>query len=330
MDRAGQIFVFDLHNTLYDEVSEYAGAIDAAISVLPDAGKEKMYEGLSRAHARLGSDWDDEAWSEVASGDNKSKAIEIRRKVSEELTRKGAYRETLEAIRLLKDQGAGVYVATEATQNALCDALRWLNLDGIIDVAYAWPSAKPYLMLQETEVRAFPGMLEKPHPLIIGTILLDIAKERGVIPAEAAAEVVFELRKDRTLNTSSLRLNLENGDVRQKAQGEKAVEAIETVLIPKNGPYRTVIEDLRQDCFYVGDSFFKDGFLARNAGVPFIYAQYGKAAVNQKAQDTLYRVTGWNKFLLQLTQEAGKLPELTDLIKPAFVCEQSFAEFLDL
>ena len=94
-----------------------------------------------------------------------------------------------------------------------------------------------------------------------------------------------------------------------------------------------VLKEYAENTYYIGDSYFKDGFLAHNAGIKFIHAAYGKKVANQaefeEAKKILYGVTGWEPYLLQLTQEAQKLPELTALIKPFYVCEDSFREFIE-
>lgn len=359
MAQAERIFILDLHNTLYDEVIEYGNSVAAAVAYFLQVAKQQgmaidealCCEQLSQAHAHLGSDWDDDVWGEAAELrklDNfaaiRDMAVAIRRKTSEHFTRTKAYAGTLDALRKLKTAGHTVYVATEATGNAAADGIRWLGLDGVLDGVYAWPFTKPYEKPSITPVGAFPPnphhtgfSLQKPHPLILGTIVLDHAKKHGAVPATATAEEVFDLTIDGTLDVGALKRGLHANPAgeKQKAQAAEALRAIQTTLAIKDGPYREALEAVRQRCYYVGDSFFKDGFVARNAGIPYVFAQYGKTvaeadkADHSRGKDWLFRVTGWDKYLIELTQEAGKLPELTEKIKPCFVCEKSFQEFVD-
>ena len=353
------IFIFDLHNTLYDEVIEYGGAIAVAVEYFLSTTKGQsisidealLCEQLSDAHARIGSDWDDDVWQnvgELAKLNNYEATLKqgmvLRRKASEDLTKEKAFQSTLNAIAKLKQAGASVYVATEATENAASDGIIWLGLDGVLNGVYAWPFKKPYQKAAKTPIREFPPnpheptlSLQKPHPLIIGAIILDIAKEEGQVPSHIMCDDAFDFALDEELDVRTLKKAIEenkSGD-EQKIQAKEVLRAIQTRLFIKKGPHQNALNAIKARCFYVGDSFFKDGFLARNADVPFIFAQYGKTVsdedkeVHNKGKDWLYRVTGWDKFLIQLTQEAGKLPELSDKIKPYFVCEKSFQEFAD-
>jgi phosphoglycolate phosphatase-like HAD superfamily hydrolase len=358
------IFIFDLHNTLYDEIIEYGGAVAAAVKNFLRTAEsqgcridEQVLCGeLAGAHARIGSDWDDDVWYDIPSLKKLAnrdavirQSIALRRNASEGLTRETAFSDTLAAIAELKKTDASVYVATEATQNAASDAIRWLGLDGVLDGAYAWPFRKTYRKPAKTPVRAFPSdpaqpalSLQKPHPLIIGAIMLDIAKADGRVPQQTTPQEAFDFRIDDKLDVSSLQKAIDanrpgrsDNQSTQQIQANEILRAIQTRLVIRQGPYRDILNEIKSRCFYIGDSFFKDGFLARNAGVPFIFAQYGKSVAEQdkaahmKGKEWLYRVTGWDKFIIQLTQEAGRLPELTDNIKPCFVCNQSFREFTD-
>jgi len=353
------IFIFDLHNTLYDEVIEYGGAITAAIEYFLTIAKNQkvtidetlLCRQLSDAHARAGSDWDDDVWYDVAEIQKLKafkaiikQAVALRRETSKNLTRAKTFKNTLDAIVRLKQEGASIYVATEATENAASDAIRWLGLDGILDGVYAWPFKKSYQKTKVTPIFPFPLnpyepelSLQKPHPLILGTIILDIAKIENRIPKQITAEEVFDFKLDEELNIHVLRQAIEDhkSSGQQKRQVKEILRAIQTKLCIKKGIYQSVLEETQKRCFYVGDSFFKDGFLARNADVPFIFAQYGKTVskankeVHKKNKDWLFRVTGWDKFLIKLTQEAERLPKLTDKIKPSFVCKRTFQEFVD-
>ncbi len=348
------IFIFDLHNTLYDEVIEYGGAMDAAIDCFFEHAKQHnqslikddLYKFIAKGHGALGSDWDEDVWNYVATecGINnyeaiKQKTIDVRRKTSERLTKKHAYTDTLKTIQTLKKDGAQIYLATEATANAAADGVRWLGLDGVFDGVYSWPFSKPYETLNHTKQLFFPSVsveknifLQKPHPHILATIILDIAKGKKLIPEDIAISDVFDTVLDTRIDISILLSKIEATPNNEQAM--ETINAIKTRITLKDSAYKTDLKELWGKCYYVGDSFFKDGFLARNADLPFIHAAYGKevSAENQapyeKARDTLYRVTGWPTYLLKLTQEAGRLPELTDKITPHFTCHKSFSEFV--
>jgi len=357
--KQNNIYIFDLHNTLYDEVIEFGLAIQEAIDYLFEAAeaqghsieKDILYQQLSDAHARIGSDWDDDVWLEVkelAKLDNfeklKNDAMKIRCKTSEALTKSKAFTDTIKTIKELKKAGNTIYVATEATLNAASDAIVWLDLDGIVDVAYAMPFKKPFRRrAQITKVIAYLAnpcnaslSLQKPHPLILGEIILNEAKRNKLIPQKMTFDTVFEFIVDESLDILALKKKISENPVneQQKTQAYETLRAIRTVMKVKASPYKEVIEDIKARCFYIGDSFFKDGFLALNANVPFIYASYGKKVspkngeLHARGKDALFRLTGWDKFLIQLTQEAEQLPELTEKIVPYFTCENSFREFV--
>lgn len=358
MDFSGCIFIFDLHNTLYDEVSEYSGAVSAALDVFHAAARQQgirfnpdeVCKELSEAHARCGSDWDDAAWDDIAYlralpdfERVRDEAIALRRQVSETLTRQGGYTGVQETLAALKNGGAAVYIATEATENALAAAAGWLELGGLVDGAYAWPFRKSYEEPDDVAVRRFPAhpddpslFLEKPHPLIVGVVLLAEAQRRGIVPMDVTAEDVFVYGRDEVLDLSTLEAQLAMAVLNDHhaRQARQAVEAMRTTLDIAPGPYQEALMDLRGRCFYVGDSFFKDGLLARNAGVPFIFAAYGKKEADTPQQKTaramLYAVTGWNRFLLTLTQEAGNLPALSNIVAPALVCDNGIKDILTL
>src|SRR4051812_19082871 len=113
MTHHGEIVIVDLHNTLYDEVLEYGQAIKAAADfVVLEAEKQgskfslkRVYAELAAAHARLKSDWDDDAWSlalsrfDLARSEEiASRATQIRRSRSEELTKRYAYTDSIRAL----------------------------------------------------------------------------------------------------------------------------------------------------------------------------------------------------------------------------------------
>ncbi len=331
--RQGDIYIFDLHNTLYDEVIEFGSAmaetLDYLFSETGALDKDLFFDQLSKAHARLGSDWDNDVWHEIPALQRLpnlttiiDRVVAIRNAASERLTKSYAYIDTIQTIRELKQAGNTIYIATEATQNAASDAVFWLELDDVVDAVYTWPFAKPYInKCNRTCFETFPADLQKPHPRILGAILLDHAKRSNLVPQNVTVDDVFEFSLDETLDIGLL--------------GQEALRAIRTVMTVKDGPYAEIMNAIKSRCFYVGDSFFRDGFLARNAEIPFIHAAYGKKIapadieLEKKAKETLFRVTGWDKFVIKLTQEAGALPELTDRIKPHYVCADSFREFIE-
>jgi len=339
------IFIFDLHNTLYDEVLEYGGAMASAISFIQAEAERQgirietsqLCSEISQAHTLLGSDWDDDVWQNLSclqeiSGRNEiiERAIKLRLQVSEALTKKYAYSETISMLHDLKRQGARLFIATEATENAAAHAAKWLELDGIIEATYSWPYQKAYTPLKKTRQKTFPFhpedecfFLQKPHPFILAEIILDISKTNKEIAENVNLKDVFEIELDETIDISELLSKISDDNM----QAIQTVNAIRSKLKLKDTAYKTILNTIRKRCFYVGDSFFKDGFLAHNANVPFIHASYGKKILNpteyEQAKEILYQVTGWESFLLQLTQEAGKLPHLANYIKPFFTCEQS-------
>ncbi len=316
MSFKGKILIFDLHNTLYDEVIEYGFAMKAA---LDSFGVPVDMAEVAKAHAHLGSDWHEEVWDHVEGVKflDKKNASAVRAQVSRELTQKTAYKDTLDTIRQLKDEGARIFIATEATANAAADAVEWLGLDGIVEGVYSWPYNKGVRKLKHTQQRTFPNSLQKPHPAILGQILYDIAESDGK-KVEPATLIV-----DTSIDVSSLKAKT-NGIMARSAQ-----EALEVRMKFEND----VLKEYAQNTYYIGDSYFKDGFLAHNAGIKFIHAAYGKKVADQaefeEAKKILYAVTGWEPYLLQLTQEAQKLPELTNLIRPFYVCKNSFREFVE-
>lgn len=345
-----RIFILDLHNTLYDEVIEYGTAIQAAVDYLAREAqrqgrpidREAFYRQIAAGHARLESDWDDDVWSgmEVLKDleereSHIRKAVALRLKESERLTREHAYRKTIDAIRDLKGSGARVCIATEATANAAANAVRWLDLDGVIDALYSWPYRKPYRPLDRTAQKNFPGNperpdihLQKPHPHILAEIILDAAKEDGKIDGNVQLEDVAARAVDNGMDLSTLTRVAPENDARI----QEAVKALRTRITLRDTRWKPVLESYWSRTFYAGDSFFKDGFLALNAGIPFIHAAYGKKTKDlagfEKAKQILNKATGWEPLLMQLTQDASTLPVLTGRISPSFICRDSFHEFI--
>lgn len=342
-----RIFILDLHNTLYDEVTEYGGAMQAAIDYLlpvlaahnPSVTKEILCAEIAQAHARLGSDWDEALWENVAClralPDYKShcrRAAELRREASRELTQKGAYTDTIDVLRAWQQQGVRLVLATEATENAAADALRWLALDGVIEAVYTWPYEKPYEALAQTKAKLFPAVdgvyLQKPHPYILMEIIKDMAVADGMLPVSITLDELIETQIDEELDLSHLEALLPEGS----AQGQAALAALRMRVALKDGAYKDMMADYISRCVYIGDSFFKDGFLAQNSGLPFIHAAYGHvplcSELYEQAKQLMYDVTGWERELLEFTQEAAKHPALSAMIKPDFICKKSLAEFL--
>lgn len=344
------IFIFDLHNTLYDEVIEYGGAMKAACDYLINTANDQgatitsaeLYSDIAAAHAKAGSDWDADIWNDLPclaelSDKNKhiAKAKQIRTDISKELTCAHRYNDTIEALHILKDHGARLFLATEATSNAASDAVRWLNLDGVFEAVYSWPYDKPYDALERTPQKPFPlspsqsdFYVQKPHALIIAKIIIDTAKADEVIPDNITIDDIFNLTDDRDMDLGGLISKLPEGHI----QGREVINAIKAQLEIKQSEHKEIIEDYIKRSYFIGDSFFKDGFLARNAGLPFIHAAYGKQASDkiklEEAKEVLYAVTGWEPFLLQLTQEAARLPELTQMIVPYLVCNHSLMDLI--
>ena len=360
MKQQNNIYIFDLHNTLYDEVIEFGCAIAAATDFFfEEAKKQKkfidentFFQQLSDAHARIGSDWDDDVWDdmpELRKLENyksiRDKAVAVRCKISEELTKSKAFTDTVQTIKDLKRAGNTIYLATEATQNTASNAVAWLELDGVVDEVYAWPFKKSYQKkTKKTRLSEFPAnpynaslSLQKPHPLILGTIILEDAKLNNLIPQNVQIDDVFSFSVDEELDMAGLekKISENQSHEHQKTQAQEVLRAVRTTMRIKEGPYKNVINDIKNRCFYIGDSFFKDGFLARNADIPFIFAAYGKKisaenkTLHARGKESLFRVTGWDKFLIKLTQEAEQLSELTDKIVPYYICENSFREFVN-
>jgi phosphoglycolate phosphatase-like HAD superfamily hydrolase len=353
----GPILILDLHNTLYDEVMEYGGAMNAAIEHFLGAAKRQgvaidqplMCRQLSEAHAHARSDWDDDVWSAIAelrklSGlrDIIDQAVALRRKASEKLTGERAYRSTIEAVIGLKNSGAAVYVATEATENAAADAIAWLGLDGILDGVYAWPFRNRHETAGKTPIRRFPpdprrpgSFVQKPHPLILGSIMLDAAKAERLVPRNVTLEEVYELTCEDGIREleNAMAVNAQTGG--PGIQARDVMQAVHTKLAVRNGPYATTLEGLRQRCVYMGDSYFKDGLLAGNAGIPFVFARYGTVIcdadrkLHDECRNRLFGVTGWNEHVIRLTHGDEKLLELTDKITPYFVCQESLRELVE-
>jgi phosphoglycolate phosphatase-like HAD superfamily hydrolase len=262
--------ILDLHNTIYDEVMEYGLAIDAAISELP-APREVLYKELTEAHAKLGSDWDDDAWGMCPSLASVSKdvintAIAKRIAKSKELVIGGAFDGAVDALKTLAARGIKIFVLSEAAADVGMNAIDWLGLAGVVQGVYTYPSRHSVPVLAGTFNKPFAG--KKPDAALLKMVIAD------------------------------------NG-----------LDAAKTL--------------------YVGDSKFKDGLMAQNAGIKFGWAAYGKKVKPEaltdfeRSKQIMYAVTGWDKDTLKLTQEAALDPKINAL-KPDYVFENSLNEALDL
>jgi len=339
------ILVLDLHNTLYDEALEYGVAINEAILALLDLAKtygykltrETICKELSLAHRRLGSDWDEEAWRLLPSfiemgleGKDYTKAVgllvERRQKKSKELTISTAYEGARETISKLKMRGVHVYVITEAAADAATQSISWLKLAGKVDGIYCYPSRTSPPPPVGTFIKHFPptaegGHLKKPQPLLLAAVALDDAIRIGKIPSSVKTEDVFDIVHDKSFEIPELPAS---SSVQNDASSR---------LTLKKTPYAQILERSLQSILYVGDSKFRDGLLARNAGVAFGYAAYGKKEHDSKATlkslALMYAVTGWDKEVLKLTQEASR-SETVNRLKPDFMFEQSLSEAMNL
>jgi phosphoglycolate phosphatase-like HAD superfamily hydrolase len=335
-----RILVLDLHNTLYDEVMEYGLAMDAAMTVWFNAARtrgqcidrQRFYDELSVAHQDLGSDWDDNVWNKLpllqAIGLTAEQfhatcheAIICRREQSKTLTEKGVYADVRHTLFKLKVQGVSIYVITEAAADVAMQSIEWLGLAGIVDGVYSYPSRNVVVGIENTYHKSFP--LKKPHPFLLAGVIIDDAKRSGAIPSDIPVEDLFEIRHDPSMM-------LVEFDSEASIQQD-----ISAQLIVKLGPYKTIIQKTIESMLYVGDSKFKDGLLARNAGVSFGFAAYGKKikkgedALFEKSKSILYAVTGWDKETLRLTQEACQ-SAVVNALQPDFTFESGLSEIVKL
>ncbi len=273
-----KIIVLDLHNTIYDEVMEYGLAIDEAIKCLP-ATREVIYDELSKGHAQLGSDWDDDVWHSLPSLKDVAKeviekAIKLRRAKSRELTR--AYDDAVETLVELKKLGARIYIVTEAAADVGMQAIEWLGLAGVVNGVYTYPSRKAPPQLADTYHKPFPKKGDSHYK-------------------KPDAELIFQVAKDDAA--------------------------------ANNISYEQAMSEL----LFVGDSKYKDGMMAKAAGVKFAWAAYGKkikagsGADFERSKEILYAVTGWDKETLKLTQEASRSKEV-DALQPDYILHESLKE----
>jgi len=328
------ILALDFHNTIYDETLEYGLAIDAAVSAclvaVPSVTREQIYAELAIANRELGSDWDDDAWEILPSlkDQNKTlfeKATATRHAKSKELTLSGFYDGIDETLTALKLRGVRIYVVTEAAADAGMRAIEWLGLNGIVDGVYSYPSRKAPAVLKGTYHKPFmpntTGHLRKPHPFLLAAVVLDEAIRRGEVPADTQISELFEIKQDEALLIAEL------------PKEAPVQQDITARLVLKETSYSTALKRILGHILYVGDSKFRDGMLARNAGVAFGYAAYGKKGHDseavRKSLDIMYATTGWDKEIMKLTQEAGR-SETVSRLQPDFTFENSLSEALGL
>jgi hypothetical protein len=178
--------------------------------------------------------------------------------------------------------------------------------------------------------------VQKPHPLILGAIILDVAKAEGRVPKNAMLRDMFDLTCDGDLRALEEAIGENALSDGQRVQVREVLRAVQTKLAVRNGPYEAALDGIKRRCLYAGDSYFKDGLLASNADIPFVFARYGRSICDadreqyEKCRNRLFSVTGWDKHLIRLTHGAEKLPELTDKITPYFVCEESLQELVEI
>ena len=261
--------------------------------------------------------------------------ITRRKKRSKDETRKTQYKQTIAAIRTLKDDGHSVYLATEGTKNAVSEALIWLGIDTLFDGTYCRPFEHDCAAIQTRAFYPDPVLpdiaLEKPNALIIGQIILDHAKQHHAIAPHTTWQDVFSLQPNNA--TDDLAITIP--DAQSQAHLASMQRAITSHLTLNKSDAAPILKTLLSKSWFIGDSFFKDGLMAANANVNFIHAAYGKKCQSGRegdfkvAKQTLMDVTGWDKSVMQMTQEAEKIPALESRINTAYVCENSLQDFID-
>jgi phosphoglycolate phosphatase-like HAD superfamily hydrolase len=341
------ILTLDLHNTIYDETMEYGPAIEAAIAVWTEAAEKHgtkltqkvLFDELAAGHRKLASDWDGEVWrflpslarlglEEAEFQAIMAEAENRRNEASRQLTLKGYYAGAHETLSALKARGVRIYVVTEAAADAGMKAIAWLKLGGVVDGIYSYPSRSMPTSSAVTRHKPFPdaasgGFLRKPHPFILASVVLDESIRRGEIPPGVQLGDVFAVSQDASLRLRELP---DDAPVQQDVCARLAL---------KPTPHAAALRRMMDKMLYIGDSKFKDGLLARNAGVAFGYAAYGKkikpedAAKHPHNLEVMYATTGWDRQVMKLTQEAGKSSSVASL-RPEFTFEDSLDEALGL
>lgn len=336
------ILVLDLHNTLYDEAYEYGLAMEVAVEawreIAPSLKRDTVFSELAEAHRELGSDWDRHAWRmlpslkalnlPVAEFEKRLAFAEHRRKEKSRQLVGTGFKNVPETLRQLKKRGVPIYVVTEAAADAGMEIIGWLGLGGIVDGFYSYPSREAPPTISGTYHKSFADdgsgkHLRKPNPLLLAEVALDEAVRRKAIPAGLSVADVFEI-----VRNESRRLP----ELPPTASSQANICA---QLKVKPGLHPETLQKLLASMLYVGDSKFKDGFLARNAGVAFAYAAYGKKVIESRREDhmrslaIMYAVTGWVPEELKLTQEATNSHAVASL-KPDYIFEDSLGDALKL
>lgn len=314
--------ILDFQNTLYDEILEYGPAFEAALSVWPDQNRDVLYAEMSAAFAMLDSDWDMRVWDHCASLkklDNfealKEKAILAYKQTAQEKTAAYLYDGVIETLGDLKARGKRIIMVTESTAHAAAERLFWTGLDKFIDIVYAWPGGDQKILPLDCELQFFPSHAvykhyKKPHARILAQVIADHLNET------VDALFRFEKNKDWVI---------EEIPVKHPMQ-----DALCTRLTVKEGRFKAATENFIDGCLYVGDSLFKDMLMARNSGINFAHAAYGKTIPSglektyQNSKDLLYKISGWDKDIIKLTHDAQNSPAIAKQ-KPQLVLN-SFRE----
>ena len=344
-----KILAIDLHNTLYDEVIEYGLAMEAAIAVWLNAAQKKgvvldtdtLYQEISIAHQRLGSDWDEKVWFQLPSlqcaGFSSQEfsyivqeVINVREDTSHKLTVSLAFENAVEALKQIKSKGAYIYIMTEAVADVGIKALQWLCLENVVDGIYTYPSKYTAASLYNAFHLFFPEdsnnpphHLKKPNPLLLAELVVKHAINTQQIPENVTAAMVFDVACDARCALAEF-----------PPDSSLQKDVIATLSL-KESPYKDIIQAIIDSILYIGDSKFKDGVMAKNANIAFGYAEYGKKTKPEmqphleKCKHILYAVTGWDKDTLKLTQEAGRSKRIHALL-PEFTFENSLMQAVEL
>ena len=297
------IVLLDLHNTLYNEILEFGSSLGAGMEAfLQAAGKnpdpagsdyQELLAKLPAAHKVYNDDWDNQIWSDLAKSDygfNEQQAQVIRAIATQGRAEKSqqmsiAYDGVKETLAYLEARGARIIVVTDGTAKDAVEKLNWLGVKDFVEAAYSWPSrekpdyAAP-LSLPTPCDPWNPGVaLQKPHPWFIGQPIFDLIKDW--LPKDARDPRLyfkFEIHEEDAI--------LEIAD-----QNSAVAIAAKTRLVIKDGPYQALIQQAFDNTVMVGDSLFKDIWMAKQAGVQPVFAAYGKVitdpAAHQKGNEML-------------------------------------------
>ncbi|MFC1659384.1 hypothetical protein ACFL0U_02360 [Pseudomonadota bacterium] len=347
-----KIIVFDLHNTLFDEVAEFGPSIFEAIYFFLQKAEEKgtvlkeetICEQLRFFHSSLSDpnsppdDWNGDVWNHLPClkkvfGNEfvelTKEAERIRGEKSTKLVKKTAYYRVIQYIKELKTLGNKIYIVTEGTTRVVKEQLSALKilskdyLDGVI----TYPSVEGILFPKIDGVfyREFPKYKDdmycrKPSALLLAQIvILEITNRMG---KEITIDQVFDITYDE--------LREEKEEFSQRLQRDIGTR----VFIKNETLYTDLAQEIMKNMVMVGDSKFKDGFLAKNFGVQFIFAKYGKNVSEGKEEvkkniSMLDNVSGWDPKELKLTHNAGK-SEAVSSLKPNYVAntQEKLVDFL--